>query len=1336
MRGNAAGVIIFTFFCTTSLLAQERSEALQALPTESRSAVVHNNTWIHIPSIDVAHGRMDPELGILRAAYRLNPDMLPESTPEATVRTWLRMDGKDFGIQMPETLDLISERQTTGAQHLTFQQTLAGVRVYGRFVHVNLNRAGLPIMAVSSYAPHLEAVSNLNPVPALHAEQAEALARRAVSTVGATSRSAELMILPDTPPRLIWQTIVWPDSSSGEWEVLLDANTGELIQLMDQRIFSHFKVDGEGDVWLYDPLTASGQTFGGDYSDNDDQDNEALNRLLRTVTLQGIEQRSDGTYRLNGPYVQIIGRTAPSETDPSNFKYTRSDDRFEAVMAYYYMDESQRYIQSLDIGVPAPTVPLKANPHAHTLDQSYYYPAENTISFGSGGVDDAEDAGVILHEFAHSVMTYHVSISLGGIRTQMAILNEGFADYWAVSYRKYLMDTGQVPQGDWRQVFPWDGTAWGGRRVDGNHHYHEIENSCKNWCALDKIYDYSRTWSAHVMRLQERVGREKTDRLHLTAFSYIRYQSTLRDMVQALILADDAMYQGRHTRDIYEVFVPNGFAEIPQGTPVITHTPLYRHEDLSLPIRFESEISAEPFSITSAYVYYRVDSGDFQKQAMTQAGEHRWSAEILLPASSTLLEYYLEASSEQASANHPSGAPDQVFRIFLGSDIQAPNITHIPVTHVTPDMGLPPITAQVTDNGSVVRVLLEYTVISPAGEKTQSGIRSMLDEGGGTYAVELSASDIPGVLLPGTRLEYRIAAYDDAMPQNISIFPSLDALPLRLDVIHSQNELRVWEADGGGVHYNGEWAADTAAFGYEGKLWVTSLDAPYSSRPSLSMLTFPEVNIAGFPNAHLEFWHWYDFENTDVSGPGDMGGIIYDGGHIQFSDDHGASWFTAVPEWGYNGEIEATRGNPLSGVPAFGGSSFGWRRVRVPLPDAPEQTYRYEVRIRFAFGTGIDNVHATTDNFSGWAVRDVRVLADPPVNDVPPKIRSGPFTHQFIPFGDTSFNIQIGATDDPGVESVRLHLFEIQNGLPEALGDYRLAPLRSDPNRFQLAIPVAESQPDRVLGYYISVRDFDNNTQIVGEKPPGTLLKVYTSTELPSPALSGAHISGVWSRSGDLFRATTPVSYPKSSIVLAPVYHADVARRTMLQLRHAYHLNGNHTGLVRVTEDGGYTWSVLQMSRAYPIGDVSEFSGESEQVTDAWFDLTPLKQPYQLRLDLTHGEENEQESGFWEILDAQYYRLAGNRSIPSTPEGFIFYPNFPNPFRGRTTLSYVLPEAVHVRITMYDMLGRRVQSIVDRRHETGGHAVTLEAGHLAPGIYWITLEAGHITHHQPISLLR
>lgn len=1326
--------VVLLLFCSASVFAQDRSAAIQALPPASRTAVVTENSWTQIPTLDVENGRIDVELGILRAAYRLAPAITPEATPEATVRTWLLQDGESFGIRMPNLLELVREKETAGARHLTFQQTLAGVKVYGRFFHVSLNQAGIPVMATSGYAPHLETIEAFHPTPTLQATEAASLARRTVSSRGATSNPAELFVLADNPPRLIWRTIVWPDSSAGEWEVLLDANTGELIQLMDQRVFSHNdptpEVNGEGLIWIYDPLTASGQPYGGSYVDNNDQDNPTLNSLLQNVTLWDIELDATGLYRLNGPWVKITGPYAPAETDPSNFKYTRNHVNFEAVMVYHYIDDSQRYVQTLNLGHPPPSAAVSADPRAFPDDNSYYYPSRNALYFGTGGPDDAEDAGVILHEYGHVLMHHHIGFITPSFG-EPGTLGEGFSDYWAVSYRRHLMEQGHVPMGDWRDVFPWDGTAWGGRRADGDDHYDTIKNSCRREC---NIYEYGTTWSALMMDLWERIGRENADRLHLAGFSYLGPNLTLRDMVEALLLADKALHLGVYQSEIYDTFVPNGFLAAPEGVPSITHTPAHRYENLALPLEIEADILAQGFTITDANLVYRIDSGDFETQEMVQKRGSLWSAELQLPETSTLLEYYLQASTELVSRTLPMSAPLELWTVQLGPDSQAPTITFAPVTHISPDEDLSELLIQVTDNDAVSHVLLEYTRVFPWDGTTQQGQLTLQITADSMYSVDLPLVNRSGTLIPGQWMEYRLLAYDEADPPNIAAFPPLQMPQLRLDVVPSQDELGMWTPSQWPELGAGEWAADDSTFGVQGELWVTAPGISYSDQPSLSLLTFPEVNVAGYPNAQLEFWHWYDFEHSAVPGPGELGGKIHDGGQIQLSTDGGQSWIVATPEWGYNGEVVQSESNPLAGTPAFGGSSFGWRRVRVPLPDAAAEAYRFEVQSRLAFGTGSGNASSTTHNFSGWAVRDVRVLVDPIVEENAPTVHYGPAPHQFLSPGENPLHIEIAAMDDTGIESVRLHLFETSDTPPNALGTYRFRPSPTQSDWFQAAIPIPAFPSGGTLGYTIVIRDFDRNLHTLGAEPPGELFKWYVSSIPAQNALANEQLTGAWTLVDGRYLARTTAPHSMSSIVLAPTYFASPSERAMLRLRHAYHLNEGNLSRVSVTEDGGTSWNTLSVTNDYLKG-ATDFTGTSIQVVDSWFDLTPLRQPYQLRFDLVHANQNTKRD-FWEIFSAEYYRLAGNPPTAPAPGDLALYPNYPNPFRGQTTISYVLPEAMHVQIQLFNLLGRKVQTITDRKYEAGGYAIQLNLETLAPGVYWVRMNVGTKVLQKPMTLLR
>jgi hypothetical protein len=84
--------------------------------------------------------------------------------------------------------------------------------------------------------------------------------------------------------------------------------------------------------------------------------------------------------------------------------------------------------------------------------------------------------------------------------------------------------------------------------------------------------------------------------------------------------------------------------------------------------------------------------------------------------------------------------------------------------------------------------------------------------------------------------------------------------------------------------------------------------------------------------------------------------------------------------------------------------------------------------------------------------------------------------------------------------------------------------------------------------------------------------------------------------------------------------------------------------------------------------------------------------------------------------------------------------NAPNPFAGATTIPYQLAEEEAVRIAIYDLLGRRVQTLVDRRQEAGVYQVEWRpgrgAGALASGVYFCRMEAGSYRATRKLVLVR
>ncbi len=88
------------------------------------------------------------------------------------------------------------------------------------------------------------------------------------------------------------------------------------------------------------------------------------------------------------------------------------------------------------------------------------------------------------------------------------------------------------------------------------------------------------------------------------------------------------------------------------------------------------------------------------------------------------------------------------------------------------------------------------------------------------------------------------------------------------------------------------------------------------------------------------------------------------------------------------------------------------------------------------------------------------------------------------------------------------------------------------------------------------------------------------------------------------------------------------------------------------------------------------------------------------------------------------------------PETVTLARNWPNPFSDRTTIQYELARPDHVRLAIYDMLGRKVATLVDRSQAAGSHTAEFEAGALSSGVYLYRLETSTSTTARSMLLVR
>lgn len=102
-------------------------------------------------------------------------------------------------------------------------------------------------------------------------------------------------------------------------------------------------------------------------------------------------------------------------------------------------------------------------------------------------------------------------------------------------------------------------------------------------------------------------------------------------------------------------------------------------------------------------------------------------------------------------------------------------------------------------------------------------------------------------------------------------------------------------------------------------------------------------------------------------------------------------------------------------------------------------------------------------------------------------------------------------------------------------------------------------------------------------------------------------------------------------------------------------------------------------------------------------------------------------------------KIAGGSSSVATaagPDAFMLEESYPNPFSSATTVDYRLLERCHVTLTVCDLQGRRVATLVDGMEEAGRKQAQWDASGMADGIYLLRLQAGSHVATREIMLVR
>ena len=158
--------------------------------------------------------------------------------------------------------------------------------------------------------------------------------------------------------------------------------------------------------------------------------------------------------------------------------------------------------------------------------------------------------------------------------------------------------------------------------------------------------------------------------------------------------------------------------------------------------------------------------------------------------------------------------------------------------------------------------------------------------------------------------------------------------------------------------------------------------------------------------------------------------------------------------------------------------------------------------------------------------------------------------------------------------------------------------------------------------------------------------------------------------------------------------------------------------------------SNLIQGRLSELGIENEFHGEEGQLHEYWgtFNGNWFDGP---------NEYFEQiQSDAFLFLYNQLYSVEVPIDHEVIPKSFTLHQNYPNPFNPITTLRYDLPQETDVTLTIYDITGRMVQTLVNELQQSGVKKVIWNASDVSSGVYIYRIQAGNFTQTRKMILLK
>jgi Zn-dependent metalloprotease len=441
-----------------------------------------------------------------------------------------------------DDLECRSIRQSLGATHVVFEQRFHDAAVHRGEVTVHLDRRGAVYLVKNRAAP--DEVQPEGPAFRLEPSAAARIARESVGQGAKVAGTVERLWFPvRAHVEPAYHLRVRRLKPREMWEVIVHAVSGVILWKYDNlsaatpraRVFNPSPVAVLGDHRpLLGPRRGVRQPPPSTYTE------VRLLGLDKSGYLRGSRVRVESTLR-----PQLIRRKN------RQFFFKADEPGFEHVMAYFHVDGAMRYLESLGYsgGLRLFRKPITVDARSSPEDNAYYDPDTQTLIFGTGFIDEAEDAETILHEFGHAVQD--AACPGFGMSAEAAAMGEGFGDYFAASFFER-----DKPERYKLAVMAWDGLLIGleeereppcMRRIDSRATYDDFK-------PRGDEHENGEIWSATLWELRRVLGRKKADRLIVESHFQLDPFTTFARGARAILDANDNLNRGLKARALRNVF--------------------------------------------------------------------------------------------------------------------------------------------------------------------------------------------------------------------------------------------------------------------------------------------------------------------------------------------------------------------------------------------------------------------------------------------------------------------------------------------------------------------------------------------------------------------------------------------------------------------------------------------------------------------------------------------------------------------------------------------------------------------------------------------------------------